>query len=155
VAGFVTEYSGARYLFFFLVEWGNLYVISAILVTLFLGGWQVPFALPDHPVLLNVIQFVTFFLKSYFGVILMMWIRATLPRIRVDQLMTTCWKYLVPMAFVNFVGTAVWVAIWPNGNRPIWYLMTAAGFALLGYFIYRVGFHLHRSGATLLLSPFS
>jgi NADH-quinone oxidoreductase subunit H len=155
VAGFVTEYSGARYLFFFLVEWGNLYVISAILVTLFLGGWQVPFALPEHPVLLNLFQFVTFFLKSYFGVILIMWIRATLPRIRVDQLMTTCWKYLVPMAFVNFVGTAVWVAIWPNGNRPIWYLMTACGFALLGYFVYRVGFHLRRSGATLLLSPFS
>jgi hypothetical protein len=69
--------------------------------------------------------------------------------------MSTCWKYLVPMAFVNFVGTAVWVAIWPNGNRPVWYLMTAGGFALLGYFAYRVSFHLRRSGATLLLSPFS
>lgn len=154
VAGFVTEYSGARYLFFFLVEWGNLYVISAILVTLFLGGWQAP-PVTDNVVLLNILQFLIFFAKSYFGVILMMWIRATLPRIRVDQLMTTCWKYLVPMAFVNFVGTAVWVALWPNGNRPVWYLMTAAGFALLGYFVYRVGFHLRRSGAQLLLSPFS
>jgi NADH-quinone oxidoreductase subunit H len=154
VAGFVTEYTGSRYLFFFLVEWGNLYVISAILVTLFLGGWQVP-PVTDSPVLLNLLQFLTFFVKSYFGVILMMWIRATLPRIRVDQLMSTCWKYLVPMAFVNFVGTAVWVAIWPNGNRPVWYLMTAGGFALLGYFAYRVSFHLRRSGATLLLSPFS
>jgi NADH-quinone oxidoreductase subunit H len=155
VAGFVTEYSGARYLFFFLVEWGNLYVISAVLVTLFLGGWQIPFGLENHPVLRNLLQFLTFFAKSYFGVILMMWIRATLPRIRVDQLMTTCWKYLVPMAFLNFVGTAVWVAIWPNGNRPIWILMTLGGFALLGYFVYRVGFHLRRSGAQLLLSPFS
>jgi NADH-quinone oxidoreductase subunit H len=155
VAGFVTEYSGARYLFFFLVEWGNLYIISAILVTLFLGGWQVPFALTDHPVVLNVLQFLTFFVKAYFGVILMMWIRATLPRIRVDQLMTTCWKYLVPMAFVNFVGTAIWVAIWPDGNRPIWVLMTIAGFGLLGYFFYRVFFHLRRSGSALLLSPFS
>jgi len=155
VAGFVTEYSGARYLFFFLVEWGNLYVISAVLVTLFLGGWQVPFALSDHPVVRNLLQFLTFFAKAYFGVILMMWIRATLPRIRVDQLMSTCWKYLVPIAFANFVGTAVWVAIWPNGNRPVWYLMTAGGFALLGYFFYRVGFHLRRSGAQLLLSPFS
>jgi len=154
VAGFVTEYSGARYLFFFLVEWGNLYVISAVLVTLFLGGWQVP-PVTDNPVLLNLLQFLTFFLKSYFGVVLMMWIRATLPRIRVDQLMTTCWKYLVPISFVNFLGTAVWVAIWPDGNRPVWYLMTAGGFALLGYFFYRVAFHLRRSGATLLLSPFS
>jgi NADH-quinone oxidoreductase subunit H len=154
VAGFVTEYSGARYLFFFLVEWGNLYVISAVLVTLFLGGWQVP-AVTDNAVLLNLLQFLTFFVKSYLGVLLIMWIRATLPRIRVDQLMTTCWKYLVPMSFVNFLGTGVWVAIWPNGNRPVWYLMTAGGFALLGYFVYRVGFHLRRSGAPLLLSPFS
>ena len=154
VAGFVTEYSGARYLFFFLVEWGNLYVISAILVTLFLGGWQVP-PVTDNPVLLNLLQFVTFFVKSYFGVILMMWIRATLPRIRVDQLMTTCWKYLVPMAFVNFIGTAVWVALWPNGNRPVWILMTVLGFVLLGYFFYRVEFHRRRSGADLLFSPFS
>jgi len=154
VAGFVTEYSGARYLFFFLVEWGNLYVISAILVTLFLGGWQVP-PVTDNPVLLNLLQFVTFFIKSYFGVILMMWIRATLPRIRVDQLMTTCWKYLVPMAFVNFIGTAVWVALWPNGNRPVWILMTVLGFVLLGYFFYRVEFHRRRSGADLLFSPFS
>jgi NADH-quinone oxidoreductase subunit H len=154
VAGFVTEYSGARYLFFFLVEWGNLYIISAVLVTLFLGGWQIPSA-PDDAALRNLLQFVAFFAKSYFGVVLIMWIRATLPRIRVDQLMSTCWKYLVPAAFVNFLGTAVWVAVWPNGNRPVWYVMTAAGFALLGYFFYRVGFHLRRSGAQLLLSPFS
>jgi NADH-quinone oxidoreductase subunit H len=154
VAGFVTEYTGARYLFFFLVEWGNLYVISAILVTLFLGGWQVPLV-TDNVVLLNLLQFLVFFAKAYFGVILMMWIRATLPRIRVDQLMSTCWKYLVPLSLLNFIGTAVWVVIWPNGNRPVWYLMTALGFALLGYFFYRVGFHLRRSRSQLLLSPFS
>jgi NADH-quinone oxidoreductase subunit H len=154
VAGFVTEYSGARYLFFFLVEWGNLYVISAVLVTLFLGGWQIP-SVTENALVLNALQFATFFVKAYLGVIIIMWIRATLPRIRVDQLMTTCWKYLVPIAFVNFIGTAVWVAIWPNGNRPIWVLMTIGGFALLGYFLYRVGFHLRRSRAEMLLSPFS
>ena len=154
VAGFVTEYSGARYLFFFLVEWGNLYIIGALMVTLFLGGWQVP-PVTDNVVLLNVLQFLTFFLKSYLGVLIIMWIRATLPRIRVDQLMATCWKYLVPIAFVNFIGTAVWVAIWPNGNQPVWYLMTLLGFALVGYFFYRVAFHLRRSNSELLLSPFS
>jgi hypothetical protein len=69
--------------------------------------------------------------------------------------MTTCWKYLVPMSFVNFVGTAVWVVLWPNGNRPVAYLMTAMGFAVLGYFFYRVAFHLRRSSSQLLLSPFS
>jgi len=157
VAGFVTEYSGARYLFFFLVEWGNLYVISAVLVTLFLGGWQFPIlgGLADRPVLLNVLQLLTFVGKSYLGVIIIMWIRATLPRIRVDQLMTTCWKYLVPISFLNFMGTALWVAVWPDGNRVVTAAMTILGFALVGYFFNRVVFHLRRSGARLTFSPLS
>jgi len=157
VAGFVTEYSGARYLFFFLVEWGNLYVISAVLVTLFLGGWQFPVVggLGDRPVALNALQLLTFVGKSYFGVIVIMWIRATLPRIRVDQLMTTCWKYLVPISFVNFMGTALWVAVWPDGNRVVTAAMTVLGFALVGYFLSRVVFHLRRSGARLTFSPLS
>lgn len=154
VAGFVTEYSGARYLFFFLVEWGNLYVISAIMVILFLGGWQFP-PLFESAVLMNVCQFFTFFFKAYFGVILAMWIRATLPRIRVDQLMSTCWKYLVPISFLNFLGTAVWVVIFPEGNPIVEVLMAIGGFGIIGYFLYRVAFHLRRSGAELLLSPFS
>jgi NADH-quinone oxidoreductase subunit H len=154
VAGFVTEYSGARYLFFFLVEWGNLYIISAIIVTLFLGGWQVP-PITDNAVVQNVLQFLTFFVKSYFFVLVAMWIRATLPRIRVDQLMTTCWKYLVPIGFFNLIGTAVWVVLFPEGSRFFELLMTAIGFGLVAYFFYRVRFHLRRSGADLLLSPFS
>ncbi len=157
VAGFVTEYSGARYLFFFLVEWGNLYVISAILVTLFLGGWQVPMipVITDSAFGLNLLQALTFVGKSYFGVILIMWIRATLPRIRVDQLMTTCWKYLLPISFANFMGTALWVLIWPDGFLPAELLMTALGFGLVGYFFYRVAYHLRRSGAQITLSPLS
>jgi len=157
VAGFVTEYSGVRYLFFFLVEWGNLYVISAIMVSLFLGGWQIP-PVTDSPILRNLLQFVTFFVKSYFWVLVAMWIRATLPRIRVDQLMTTCWKYLVPLGFVNLFGTALWMVIWPNGNRVVEALMTLLGFGLIGYFFSRVWFHLRRSRYTraeILLSPFS
>jgi NADH-quinone oxidoreductase subunit H len=154
VAGFVTEYSGARYLFFFLVEWGNLFVIAAVMVTLYLGGWHIP-PVTDNPVLMNVLQFLTFFVKCYLGVIIMMWIRATLPRIRVDQLMTTCWKYLVPLSFVNFIGTALWVVVWPNGCRPVEILLTLGGFGLVGYFFYRVAYHLRRSQAQLTLSPFS
>ncbi len=154
VAGFVTEYSGARYLFFFLVEWGNLYVMSAIVVTLFLGGWQIP-PLTGNPLLENLLQFFTFFAKSYFGVVVLMWIRATLPRIRVDQLMSICWKYLVPLSFVNLFGTAVWVVIWPAGNRATAYLMTAIGGGLVAYFLYRVVFHLRRSRAELQFNPLS
>ena len=154
VAGFVTEYSGARYLFFFLVEWGNLFVISAVMVTLYLGGWQFP-KVTNNAVVQNILQFLTFFVKSYLGVIIIMWIRATLPRIRVDQLMTTCWKYLVPLSFVNFLGTALWVAIWPEGNRFFEIVFTLIGFALVGYFFSRVAHHLSRSRAEITLSPLS
>ena len=64
VAGYVTEYSGMRFLFFFFAEWGNLYVIGAVATTLFLGGWQVPPVTSD-PILLGVLQFIVFFLKAY------------------------------------------------------------------------------------------
>src|SRR5262245_14992868 len=69
VAGFCTEYSGFRYLLFFMAEWGNLYVIGAVATTLFFGGWQVP-AWTSNVVLLNISQFVVFFLKSYLWVLI-------------------------------------------------------------------------------------
>jgi NADH-quinone oxidoreductase subunit H len=141
-------------LFFFLVEWGNLYVISAIIVTLFLGGWQIP-PVTDNAILRNLLQFVTFFAKSYFFVIVAMWIRATLPRIRVDQLMTTCWKYLVPLGFINLLGTAVWVVLFPEGSPFVEGLMFSLGAGLVGYFFWRVRFHYVRSGHERMLSPFS
>lgn len=158
VAGFVTEYSGVRYLMFFLVEWGNLYVIGAVITTLFLGGWQIP-PITDNPVLRAVLEFLTFFVKSYFWVLVAMWIRATLPRVRVDQLMSVCWKYLVPIAFANILGTALWVVLWPGGNVIAQYVMFLVGLAILGYFFRRVVFHLRRARirerGQLYLSPLS
>ncbi|MBI1813910.1 MAG: NADH-quinone oxidoreductase subunit NuoH [Deltaproteobacteria bacterium] len=154
VAGFVTEYSGVRYLMFFLVEWGNLYVIGGLLTTLFLGGWQVP-PVSDNVVVMNVLQFVTFFVKSYFWVLVAMWIRATLPRIRVDQLMTTCWKYLVPMSFINLIGQAVWTLIFPHGSRLAEAALTLLGFVIVGYFFSRVAFHLRRARPQMQWSPLS
>jgi NADH-quinone oxidoreductase subunit H len=144
VSGFVTEYSGVRYLMFFLVEWGNLYVIGALATTLFLGGWQIP-PVTDRPVPRALLEFVTFFVKSYGLALVAMWVRATLPRVRVDQLMAMCWKYFVPISFVNVLGVAVWMVIWPAGNRIVQYLMFFAGLALAGYFFRRVAFHLHRA----------
>ncbi len=156
VAGFVTEYSGVRYLMFFLVEWGNLYVIGAVVTTLFLGGWQIP-PVTSNPVLRAVLEFVTFFVKSYFWVLVAMWIRATLPRVRVDQLMSVCWKYLVPIAFANILGTALWVVLWPGGNVFAQYVMFLVGLAILGYFFRRIFFHLRRARirerGQLYLSP--
>jgi len=145
VAGFCTEYSGMRYLLFFLAEWGNLYVIGAIVTTLFLGGWQVP-PLTEQPVLLAALQLGTFFLKAYFFVFLSMWVRATLPRVRVDQLTTICWKYMVPMALVNIVGTAIWMVVVPeSAGRVVAIAMTLGAVALVVLFFKRVRFHLRRA----------
>lgn len=158
VAGFVTEYSGVRYLMFFLVEWGNLYIIGALVTSLFLGGWNIP-QVTGSVVLQTVLEFLVFFAKSYFWVFVAIWIRATLPRVRVDQLMAICWKYLVPMAFANLLGAALWVLAFPHGSRVASLLMTAAGAGLVGFFFARVGFHLRRSRirerGLLRLSPLS
>ncbi len=152
VAGFCTEYSGFRYLLFFMAEWGNLYVIGAVATTLFFGGWQIP-PVTNNVVLQQVLQFVLFFLKSYFWVFVSMWVRATLPRVRVDQLMILCWKYLVPIGFVNLIGTAVWMVIWPQGNRVVQYGMVLLAAAVLVQFFRRVRFHLRRARPELYYSP--
>jgi len=146
VAGFATEYSGMRNLLFFMAEWGNLYVIGAIVTTLFLGGWQIPWALDGQPVLRNLLQFGVFFAKSYFFVFLAIWLRWTLPRVRVDQMMTMCWKYLVPIALVNLLGTAVWMLVFPHGVPAVrWFLSLAAGVGLVAFF-WRVRYHVIAAG---------
>lgn len=152
VAGFCTEYSGFRYLLFFMAEWGNLYVIGAIATLLFFGGWQVP-VWTNNAVLLNLSQFMVFFLKSYFWVFISMWVRATLPRVRVDQLMSLCWKYLVPIGFINLIGTAVWMVIWPHGNRVVQYLLFFVAMVILVQFFRRVLFHLRRARPEMYYSP--
>ncbi len=144
VAGFATEYSGMRSLLFFLAEWGNLYVIGAIMATLFMGGWQVP-AFTDNAVVLTIAQFVVFFLKAYFWVFVAMWVRATLPRVRVDQLMTLCWKYMVPIAMVNMFGTALVMVLLPQGSRLMRYALVGLVLVSLVQFARRVRFHLRRS----------
>ena len=152
VAGFATEYSGMRFALFFLAEWGTLYVIGAVMTTLFLGGWHVPIW-TDNVVLLNISQFVVFFLKSYFWAFVAMWLRATLPRVRVDQLMSLCWKYLVPIGFLNIVGTAVLMVIWPQGNSWLRYLMFVAFVVIVVQFFRRVVFHIRRARPELYFNP--
>jgi NADH-quinone oxidoreductase subunit H len=147
VMGFATEYSGMRNLLFFMAEWGNLYVIGAIVTTLFLGGWRLPSVLESQPALLVIpLQFGLFFLKSYFWVFVAIWLRWTLPRIRVDQMMVMCWKYLVPLAFVNLLGTAVWMVVFPQGVPAMRVALCALAALLLGVFAWRVVYHLRRAG---------
>jgi NADH-quinone oxidoreductase subunit H len=106
-AGFHTEYSGMRFALFFLAEYANVFAVSAIGATLFLGGWAgpIPFVPSFGPGIL-------FFLgKTFFFVFVFMWIRSTLPRLRYDQLMNFAWKRLLPLGLVNIGITAVWISV--------------------------------------------
>lgn len=152
VAGFATEYSSIRYLFFFMAEWGNMFIASAIVVALFLGGWQFPQVSRD-PVVMNALQFITFNLKVLVLVFVSMWIRGTLPRVRIDQMMSLCWKYFVPISFIDLIGTAAWVAIWPEGNPIAAWIMFAGGIAVAALFIWRVAHFAKRSRMELYFHP--
>ena len=152
VAGFATEYSGMRYLLFFFAEWGNMFIAGALITTLYLGGWQAP-RLSSSPLVTNVIQLLSFNVKVLFLVFTSMWVRGTLPRVRIDQMMSLCWKFFVPIAFINMIGTAVWVAIWPEGNPVAGYVMFGLGVAIIVLFVQRVMYYLKRSRMEMYLHP--
>jgi NADH-quinone oxidoreductase subunit H len=99
VAGYFTEYSSMRFAMFFMAEYINMFTMSAVVVTLFLGGWHGPFIPEAYGVIWWLIK-VSVFLFAY------VWIRWTLPRYRYDQLMTFGWKWLLPAALLNLVVTA-------------------------------------------------
>ncbi len=106
--GFHTEYSGMRFALFFLAEYANMIVVSSVVVTLFFGGWLPPFP-NTHALrfLYYVPAWMWFFLKSFVFLYLFIWIRATLPRYRYDQLMRLGWKVLIPLAIANLVVTGI------------------------------------------------
>jgi NADH-quinone oxidoreductase subunit H len=106
VAGYHTEYSGMKFALFFLAEYANMFAVSAISATLFLGGWNSPFGEFMSGPAWGVFWFVS---KGMFFVFVQMWLRWTLPRLRVDQLMYVSWKVLTPWAFVCIVGTGLWM----------------------------------------------
>ena len=119
VSGYNTEYSGMRFSYFFLVEWGNMWIMSALAVTMFCGGWQLPGLTPERfdaltggvAVVAELASLALFAVKSLFFVFIVMWLRWTLPRIRVDQMMNMCWKYLVPASFAGVLFVALWMLI--------------------------------------------
>jgi len=132
VAGFHTEYSGMKFALFYLVEYGEALAISAITATIFLGGWRGPW-LPPWLWFLIKIGAVFFFI---------VWIRTTVPRVRIDQLMALAWKFLFPLALINLVITGIEVLGWPEGLP--WFLIfvnfaIAAVLILLWSKLFRLG----------------
>jgi len=109
VAGPFTEYSGMRFGFFFFAEYVALFIMSSILISLFFGGWLAPWPFPAElgGFVGTVYGAFWFFLKTYIFVSIAVWLRGTLPRIRVDQLMGMAWKVLLPLALVNLFATAI------------------------------------------------
>jgi NADH-quinone oxidoreductase subunit H len=103
VAGHMTEYSGFKYATFFLAEYLGMFAISGLAVTLFLGGWHAPVK-----VLEIIPSYVWFFLKLSALLFVFIWIRGTLPRTRVDQVMNFAWKFMLPMSFTCVIAAAVW-----------------------------------------------
>ena len=102
VMGYVTEYSGFRFLFFFLAEFANMFSMSVIAATLFLGGYGFWGINPE-----TLFSPIILFAKVGILIFLMIWLRWTLPRLREDQLQTLAWKWLIPIAIVNIIATAV------------------------------------------------
>src|SRR4029077_16783518 len=106
--GFHTEYSGMRCALFFLPEYANMIVFSSVATTLFLGGWLPPFPnVAAFHFLYYVPSWAWFLIKSFVFLYLFIWIRATLPRYRYDQLMRLGWKVLIPLAIANLVVTGI------------------------------------------------
>ncbi len=115
VGGYHTEYSGMKFGMFFLAEYVNFFIASFLIVTLFFGGYLIPFepffADAFHPILLGALQILTLILKSAFFAFLFIWVRWTLPRFKYDQLMRLGWQALLPIAIANVVLYAIAIIV--------------------------------------------
>jgi NADH-quinone oxidoreductase subunit H len=105
-AGFHTEYSGIKFAFFFLAEYMNMFIVAALGATVFLGGWM-PFHVGNWEGFNHIMDFIPsvvwFFGKTFFLILIIMWFKWTFPRLRIDQLLTLEWKYLLPISLFNIV----------------------------------------------------
>ena len=131
VAGFHTEYSGLRWSFFFMAEYASMFAISGAASILFLGGWHTGF-LPFEPSerlrwVGHVIDVVVFIGKGWLLVFVMMWMRWSLPRLRIDQVMMTCLKYFLPISCVLLLGVCVWELYVPSAVGTVWRYASAFG----------------------------
>jgi NADH-quinone oxidoreductase subunit H len=112
IAGYFIEYSGFKFALFFLGEYIGMFAVSGLAITLFLGGWHAPFSF-----LTSIPSYVWFFTKLLALTALFIWVRGTLPRLRMDQLMNFAWKFMLPMALINIGATGVWRFMEPGLAR--------------------------------------
>jgi len=122
IAGFHTEYSGMKFAMFYLGEYGEAVVMSTIITMLFLGGWRGPILPP----------WLWFIIKVFLVFFTMVWTRATLPRVRIDQLMALAWKFLFPLALINLIITAIQVLAWPDALP---WVVIPVNFAIAGMLV--------------------
>ena len=125
IAGYYIEYSGFKFALFFLGEYVGMFAISGLAITLFLGGWRAPF-----PFLEWIPSYLWFFGKLLALIGVFIWVRGTLPRLRMDQLMNFAWKFMLPMALFNIVVTGLWRFI-PTG----WERWTACTVLVAGAYV--------------------
>jgi NADH-quinone oxidoreductase subunit H len=128
IAGYYTEYSGFKFALFFLGEYLGMFAISGLGITLFLGGWTAPLSF-----LTWVPSYLWFFAKLLAMIVMFIWVRGTLPRLRMDQLMNFAWRFMLPMALVNLVTAGVWVFL-PRGilRWLVCSLLVVVPYVLLG-----------------------
>jgi NADH-quinone oxidoreductase subunit H len=128
IAGYFTEYSGFKFALFFLGEYLGMFAISGLAITLFLGGWAAPFSF-----LTWVPSWIWFFAKLLTLIAVFIWIRGTLPRLRMDQLMNFAWKFMLPMTLVVILSAGIWRFMSPGVVR--WLVCAApiaAAYLLIG-----------------------
>ena len=113
-AGYHTEYSSMKFAMFFMAEYANMIMVGCVATLLFLGGWTSPFGnlfgTPNNFLLRALLPIFWFVLKVFSFLFLYVWVRGTLPRFRYDQLMNYGWRFLMPLAILNIVGTSLWLA---------------------------------------------
>jgi NADH-quinone oxidoreductase subunit H len=141
VAGFHTEYSGFRWLSIFMAEYGSMFAVSGIATLMFLGGWRLG-VYPELTevfgetlglgilgvVIGNILNVIVFIFKCWFLVFIMMWVRWTLPRLRIDQVMMTCLKYLLPLSCFLLLGVTIWRVAVPFVVQDIVHWLIFASF---------------------------
>jgi NADH-quinone oxidoreductase subunit H len=128
IAGYYIEYSGFKFALFFLGEYLGMFAISGLGITLFLGGWSAPLSF-----LTWIPSYLWFFAKLLAMIVVFIWVRGTLPRLRMDQLMNFAWKFMLPMTLLNLINAGVWRFL-PEGvlRWLICSLLVAVPYVLLG-----------------------